>query len=747
MAEEKDLRKLIAKLAEARKGLQDLSKSFDAVGLLAKQTAALKKNTAAKQDQEDQDKDFEDTARDVAVATAELVTNVAGAAQKMRESRDDFTSLDPALKMAGTAVGALGSGAGKTVSAIGDVVSAASWFATPLGKVIGTGVGMGLNALGDFMDKNSKQIAQIGVQYGQFATGEMNRVFTAFRDIGSVGALGAEGISALYSDAIKASVDVGAYSKIIKSGSQNFAMLGGTTEKGVKLYSQVNEQTKDLKDKYLALGMSYEETADMQAKGIERARMMGSVDANNVNSLVAASSEYIDQLNEISRLTGMSRQQANAVMEKQMASVRFQAALQDQVAKDGNKDIADRMSNVSAYFTGKGGDTLGTAIMESMSGVATDAGQKLSYMTGGQSQILAEQLKAGKITEQQYIMGIEDALRTKMQDFDPETLAKNMGTNKTLIGLDQYFMEARKLTTGAKLTAEDLEGNKAAVEKNAQANDETTKNVVDAQKALRDVSLSFDKIVKDKVFPNASSTIAKFADTMDEFVSKATGKESTRAQRKAAQHSATGGGTPDTGTPVDPNGALTGKSLSGVNGALASGLTKAAMEYKSMTGKPVVVTSAVRTPEEQQKLYNDYISGKSKYPAAAPGKSKHDSGMAVDIDSGIANQLDSMGLLAKNGLGRPVRGDPVHIEVVSAATGGAFSGPKTGFPAVLHGTEAVVPLPNGRSIPVQMTGNIDPASAQKAQILVEQNAIIDQMIFYAKQSHSSGKKLVAYKNN
>ena len=105
-----------------------------------------------------------------------------------------------------------------------------------------------------------------------------------------------------------------------------------------------------------------------------------------------------------------------------------------------------------------------------------------------------------------------------------------------------------------------------------------------------------------------------------------------------------------------------------------------------MTGKPVVVTSAVRTPEEQQKLYNDYISGKSKYPAAAPGKSKHDRGMAVDVDSSIANQLDSMGLLAKNGLGRPVRGDPVHIEPIYAATGGAFSGPKTGFPAVLHGT-------------------------------------------------------------
>ena len=36
------------------------------------------------------------------------------------------------------------------------------------------------------------------------------------------------------------------------------------------------------------------------------------------------------------------------------------------------------------------------------------------------------------------------------------------------------------------------------------------------------------------------------------------------------------------------------------------------------------------------------------------------------------------------------------------STGGVARGPGAGYPAVLHGTEAVVPLPNGRSIPVEM---------------------------------------------
>lgn len=40
-----------------------------------------------------------------------------------------------------------------------------------------------------------------------------------------------------------------------------------------------------------------------------------------------------------------------------------------------------------------------------------------------------------------------------------------------------------------------------------------------------------------------------------------------------------------------------------------------------------------------------------------------------------------------------------------ASQGGVFTGRDGGYPAVLHGTEAVVPLPNNRSIPVELNGN------------------------------------------
>ena len=39
------------------------------------------------------------------------------------------------------------------------------------------------------------------------------------------------------------------------------------------------------------------------------------------------------------------------------------------------------------------------------------------------------------------------------------------------------------------------------------------------------------------------------------------------------------------------------------------------------------------------------------------------------------------------------------------ATGGIAKGSQAGYPVMMHGTEAIVPLPNGKSIPVEMTGS------------------------------------------
>jgi tape measure domain-containing protein len=75
--------------------------------------------------------------------------------------------------------------------------------------------------------------------------------------------------------------------------------------------------------------------------------------------------------------------------------------------------------------------------------------------------------------------------------------------------------------------------------------------------------------------------------------------------------------------------------------------------------------------------------------------------------SGNRNGVYLAGLSGGDGLMNMIGGIPSQMSnefAFSADDGGVFSGPASGYSGKLHGTEAVVPLPNGRSIPVDMTG-------------------------------------------
>jgi hypothetical protein len=65
----------------------------------------------------------------------------------------------------------------------------------------------------------------------------------------------------------------------------------------------------------------------------------------------------------------------------------------------------------------------------------------------------------------------------------------------------------------------------------------------------------------------------------------------------------------------------------------------------------------------------------------------------------------------------------------SAATGGVIAGPTNGYEATLHGTEAVVPLPDGRTIPVQTNrGGGSSGAQEQISLLTEELSKLDSLL-------------------
>jgi uncharacterized protein YcbK (DUF882 family) len=111
-----------------------------------------------------------------------------------------------------------------------------------------------------------------------------------------------------------------------------------------------------------------------------------------------------------------------------------------------------------------------------------------------------------------------------------------------------------------------------------------------------------------------------------------------------------------------------------LNPSFAAKLTKAIQEAEQVTGEKIQITSGFRSAEQQAQLYANYIgkaynyNGKTYMPnpneprpmmAAKPGNSAHETGNAVDLQSGAARDY-IMKYAAKFGL-QDLPGDDPHI--------------------------------------------------------------------------------------
>ena len=74
-------------------------------------------------------------------------------------------------------------------------------------------------------------------------------------------------------------------------------------------------------------------------------------------------------------------------------------------------------------------------------------------------------------------------------------------------------------------------------------------------------------------------------------------------------------------------------------------------------------------------------------------------GGGSSIVDGLFDIMDSFEFFATGGISSNGK------KLAGYSTGGVAKGSQKGYPAILHGTEAVVPLPNGKSIPVEMSSN------------------------------------------
>ena len=537
---------------------------------------------------------------------------------------------------------------------------------------------------------------------------QADALYKSYQDISRTGTIGHGGMRQVYTDMQKLGYgikELDKFGSLISENSQTLAQFGGNATDGARAFANVGTelQHSDLTEKLLNMGVSVDEINQGAAGFIKQQVGLGLNQKNIGDQLADQTAKYIDELDTISRLTGQTRQQQEQKIADAQAEQAFNATMSslkkkaDAGDKDAQKqyDKFDKANRIlegdmrKNFIKGVGGDiaalgplvnVAGSDLVDAINNPSKDINDVVGSLTRGFKQLNES---GGEQLAQVNSFNNSFGDYATWQNLYSQYADKDVNSELAKV-------KANKTTTDAATknrTATEIAQRKARDNLQDMVNfgiDPVTKIVEILSKVIEWITdflpgagkSKRDREMQKKVdsVPTRHRKVWKDGNLID---AEPAAGEATAETKKPAAGESTGKG-------------LTGKDISGLDKGFATAIQRAADDYNSMTGKTVNVTSALRDTAKQQELYDAWISGKSKFPAGKPGTSRHERGLAIDVDLAAANEMDRLGLLGKYGLSRPVAGDPIHIQAKDGFDG-VLSGPTSGYaPQItMHGTESL----------------------------------------------------------
>ena len=517
------------------------------------------------------------------------------------------------------------------------------------------------------------------------------------------------------------------FTQNIQQVGSDLTILGNGVKGGAQAFAKLTELTAEQEAEYRKLGISQEKYNKFAVDYVKTQSALGRSSLGNADEQKAGLKRYLDTLNELSAVTGVQRDALVKEQEALAMDVQFQARQRELRAK-GQEGIeqAKREMDIVAALTAKGGKDVGKAAMEiAVNGRATSAqaAQTAVMFNGELERTVQEYSKSGgNLGKSLQRVGEEGE-----KSLDKYGQALKLGGSSVMGVTGELVKGMGNLkSTSAEYSASQTENQKQ--EKDAIAEADVAKKRAEraGQREAEDLTYVMNKKVTPALTKFASGMESliheirqklggkdmpgKADDMYDKAKNFITGKKSAK-QGANTEHAANQEGkgvykrdvsdqTVASGKQTSDTGNLNIKSAESKAGGKVDEkvieLTQKAVDEFTKQGINKVVITALN-----DKYHQDLTRG-----------SKHKEGKAVDLTvdpapkdeaqaAAMAKKLQELGFNKVMDeyfhRSKGSTGGHFHAEL---AKGGITDGVSIAGEA---GPEAVVPLPDGRTIPVKIT--------------------------------------------
>lgn len=541
----------------------------------------------------------------------------------------------------------------------------------------------------------------------------------------TVGASFAGGMDKMAEIANNSGVGIETFLNTIKASRETITAMGYSAAEATVLMSTGFKALKEatgkggraVRDELLSLGYSFEQQGQIMGQYMAQQRSLG-VNLNdltgNAGALAKGTLQYAKHLKVISDITGKDAAQ---LMDQARAEAQRGALMSEMTGKQ-----AQAFQDAYATLTALPGDQapkLQAALAQILAGgVVTDPVIAGNRIIMDMLKTTASQISTGNtnmvVATQENLANAAIAYRKAGESAtDFATLMNPGGTSAVAQGMSQFGNALRQYRYDPDAAKKSM----TAADQQASAAGGLSSSYVALQNTMTNFQVFMENLTS-KVLPDYAAVMRKTSDETTRILGIGIRYVVDKISLFGAVLELMGGSAPSGGANAGKAdalmpgmGALTasseGSKAFGEEDTAAGGGEQLASAQSQSTSAPTQGTGEGSLAQEQREIENNDhlgdIEGHTGDMAAsgadAAGSAAQSSQSLKSIDAGIDRLANSYGLA---GIG-------TGTAVPMAADGGVLSGSKDGYGAVLHGTEAVVPLPDGKKIPVNLEGKAVPS--------------------------------------
>lgn len=562
----------------------------------------------------------------------------------------------------------------------------------------------GFGAVTAGLSKLATKATVLASQFAKFAldviSKEVSKTVESFGKLSAGGVAMADGMMGMREAAKGSMLTLEDFSNLISRQSENIAQSGLGVNAGVKRMGQALTAGGDsMRYTLMNMGYSIEEQGDLVAETMRSMRQQAGPLTASGPEIALQTQKYAENLRIISAITGEDAKKKQAQAREVASQLAFQQKI-SQMSETQRSNIEMAMQNMDAVEQKNFRDMVNfNAILNKQGAVINSASPGYAkameaYMDAFNKGTLdAEEVRRIQAS------GLQEEKRNDVLRGSIFRALGQAGAVENASGLGKDIADTMGAIIQGMPTGQAIKDAEKSVKSQKETTDEFTQNMHEAQIATKQLAIGLQDLL--------TGPMKKFAESTEGILT--TMRDALIAMGFDMPGSA--GGKP-TETSVE----AIGRSLTQEQDKLNE-MDKRSFYEKARNIDPSEEVKAQQdiVKEKRKQYYDEQRLSKLKAQALATASAEYNKeyyGGAADWSFRTKQKLPEAvrqqaieGAEAKFKWQNETKEGQANAQIEAMtgfARGGISRGPETGYASILHGIEAVVPLPDGKSIPISV---------------------------------------------